>query len=103
MTNVPRAELRNMDGEDAELIQFEEAEEGFGTSLARRKFACGPAPSRKPLSFKNDGHSNKLHRRLEELAVSFFLPFSFFFLFLSPPNVLHLFFSLLSLPRGRES
>lgn len=43
MTNVPRVKLRNMvGGEDAELIQFEEAEEGFGTSLARRKFAYVP-------------------------------------------------------------
>lgn len=39
MTNVPRAELRNIVGEDIELIQFAAVEQGFGTSPKRRKFA----------------------------------------------------------------
>lgn len=53
-------------GEDAKLIQFEEAEEGFGMYLARRKFAYGPCahPRSQTPFLKNDGHFNKLHRRL---------------------------------------
>jgi len=81
-------------GEDAELIQFEEAEEGFGTYLARRKFAYELCAS--PL-LKNDGHYNKLHRRLGTgLFLPFFLPFIFssFFLSFLPLLPFATFFSL---------